>query len=738
MDLPFPPGSPPRQAGPLARFIPPLEDGAVERALAGFGAPGDRVLDPFGASPRLAAACARAGRAVLVAANNPINRFLLEHTLEPFSLPELQAALARLAAAPMDGSRLEPFLLELYRSECGHCGLDVIVDYFVWEKDAEGPELKGYACPHCNHAGEDIASQADWERAQAYSRRGMQHAIALEQVAPRGDPDRPHAEAALAVYPGRALYALTTLTRKLGQLDFEPRMRAAAEALLLSAFEAANALWGHPEGRPRPLQLSASPHYREANVWRALERGLVEWSLDPPGVRVETWNPARPPESGVVAVFAGPVRDLAGQAERGMVQSVVTVLPRPNQAYWTLSALWAAWLWGAEAAGPIKVALRRRRYDWGWHAAALRTTFLGVAPCLAERTPVLAFIPEAEGGFLAAALSALDAAGFALRGRALRAGEDQAVLVWEAAGPAAGAPPLEGLEARMARAAAESLRTRGEPAPYLAVHAAAWTDLARDRCLGPNWKPDEPNPLGGLVDAFERALERREVFVRWGAGAEPETGLYWLVDPEWAALPLADRVESLVMEALSESGERPLLEIETAVCEALPGLHTPDRRLILSCLRSYAVEHPEAGVWRLRPEDQRAARLSDCREVLGLLRDLGRRLGYQTQGDEPIVWSDARGERAYAFRVRANAGLGALLAAEGPPAILVLPGGRASLVAEMARRDPRLRAFLERGRVVKFRHVRRLAAETTLRPENFAERLALDPPEHRDPQLPLL
>jgi len=108
------------------------------------------------------------------------------------------------------------------------------------------------------------------------------------------------------------------------------------------------------------------------------------------------------------------------------------------------------------------------------------------------------------------------------------------------------------------------------------------------------------------------------------------------------------------------------------------------------------------------------------------------------QGEEPIAWLDSRGQAVYAFRVRANAGLGGLLSAEGPPAILVLPGGRASLVAEMGRRDPRLRAFLERGRVVKFRHVRRLADEATLTPDNFSERLALDPPEHRDPQLPLL
>jgi hypothetical protein len=39
---------------------------------------------------------------------------------------------------------------------------------------------------------------------------------------------------------------------------------------------------------------------------------------------------------------------------------------------------------------------------------------------------------------------------------------------------------------------------------------------------------------------------------------------------------------------------------------------------------------------------------------------------------------------------------------------------------------------------VKFRHVRRLAAETTLTRDNLDERLALDPIDESDPQLPLL
>jgi len=69
----------------------------------------------------------------------------------------------------------------------------------------------------------------------------------------------------------------------------------------------------------------------------------------------------------------------------------------------------------------------------------------------------------------------------------------------------------------------------------------------------------------------------------------------------------------------------------------------------------------------------------------------------------------------------------------------VLPGGRAGLIAEKSRRDPRLRDWLESGvRVIKFRHVRRLATEQALTREQLVSRLAIDPPERQDPQLPLL
>jgi hypothetical protein len=387
----------------------------------------------------------------------------------------------------------------------------------------------------------------------------------------------------------------------------------------------------------------------------------------------------------------------------------------------------------------VKVALRRRRYDWAWHAGALRTALLGLSPALSPDTPAMALMPEAEAGFVAAALAAFDGAGFRLTGRATRADEGQASLSWRyEAGPRPA--PRAGMQDQMTVAAADALKRRGEPAPYLIVHAAAWCDLANDRQLAPLWEAEDANPVVALSTTTEAALGDRRLFVRIGAGAEPETGLYWLADPSEAALPLADRVEALVVGALRESHGLPEVEIDRRVCAALPGIETPDRRLVQACLRSYAVQEEGSDLWRLRDEDRAEVRATDAQEVRTLLRELGVRLGFDVVGDEPITWSETGGRTAYTFSVREQAGLGDRVRAGGAgPVTFVLPGGRAALVAEMVRRDPALRDWLGRaGRVVKFRHIRRLGSETTLRADNLAERLALDPPEHRDPQLPLL
>ncbi|HLC01680.1 MAG TPA: hypothetical protein VJK02_01460 [Anaerolineales bacterium] len=738
MDLPFPPGITPDHPGPLSRFLPPIDRGVVASTLTRYASPGDLLLDPFGASPRLVVDAARAGRGVLVAVNNPVTRFVLSHMLTPFSVSELQAALAALASAPKDDGRLEPFLLDLYRTECASCGRRTVADYFVWDREQDTPILKGYNCTACGHAGEAPANRLDIERARSFSRRGLQNAMAIEQVAPAGDPDREHALAAIAVYPNRAVYALITVLNKIGQLELDGRRRAAVQALVLSALDATNALWGVPEGRARPRQLIASPQYKEANLWRSLEKAVAEWAFADPQLDVREWPTNQPPNPGTVVVASLPIRDLLPDLEDWHFDQVLTVLPRQNQAFWTLSALWAAWLWGREAAAPIKVALRRRRYDWSWHASALRASVYSLAPILGKDTLILSFMPEAEPGFVSAGLAGLSGAGFWLTGRCLRQDESEAVLTWSVDANPSDSAGKGTLIAAMEQSVRRVIQARGEPCAYPLLHLAALGDLAADRRLSPLWDDPSNHPVPVLTEAFESAIGNPKAFTRIGGGIEPESGLYWLEEP-MQTTPLADSCERLVLEVLLQGREFSALEVDRRVCDALTGLLTPDRRLVYACLRSYAVQSADSGLWRLRAEDAPTQRTTDLLEIHDLLVDLGSRLGFDVQDKEHVEWCDANGRPRYAFNLIAT-GSPAKAGGEAPVGYcLVIPGGRASLLAEKARRNPILRRWLDDGvRVIKFRHVRRLAAETTLTQVNFEERLAIDPPEHHDPQMPLL
>ncbi|MDH5507272.1 MAG: hypothetical protein OEZ02_08635, partial [Anaerolineae bacterium] len=276
--LAFIPGTIPDQPEPLARFLPRLPQGVAAAWLSTAIPPGSWVIDPFGASPRLAIETAQAGYRILVAANNPITRFLLEMAAAPPSVAEFQAALAELASSRRGSERLEPHIRSLYATRCDNCRREVIAEAFLWQRGAPGPHARIYACSHCGHHGEFPATPEDIEKAASYSPGSLHRARALERIAAIDDPDRAHAEEALDAYPPRAVYALFTLINKLGGLGLAPERHRLLAALLISACDQANTLWPHPAPRPRPRQLHIPSIYRENNIWLALENAIPEWT----------------------------------------------------------------------------------------------------------------------------------------------------------------------------------------------------------------------------------------------------------------------------------------------------------------------------------------------------------------------------------------------------------------------------------------------------------------------------
>jgi hypothetical protein len=216
--LPFFTGRAQPYPTPLARFLPQLQHGVVSAWLDAHVPRGSVVIDPFGASPHLAVEAARAGYRVIVAANNPIARFLIELAAQPPSAEDLQGVLAELAATRRGDERLEPHILNLYATTCENCAGTVFAERFLWEENADAPYAKEYTCPHCHASGEFAANEIDKENARKYSGGGPNRARALERVAQIDSPDRPFAEEALNAYPPRAVYALFTLLNKFSGL----------------------------------------------------------------------------------------------------------------------------------------------------------------------------------------------------------------------------------------------------------------------------------------------------------------------------------------------------------------------------------------------------------------------------------------------------------------------------------------------------------------------------------------
>jgi len=721
------PGNEPENPGPLARYLPLAVDGIATAFLRRHSKPGDWVLDPFGAAPRTDLEMARLGFRVVVAVNNPVTRFLLETAANPPSQADLRAGLAELAAARKGNERLETHLQSLYLTECTKCHRQVPADAFVWKRESLVLEARIHHCS-CGDSGEYPATEADQARAASLAATDSLHrSRALERVATPHDPDRINVDEALECYLPRAVYALITIINKLDSFSLPPERRRALLALILTACDEASSLWPHPAERPRPKQLTIPPRFLEKNVWLALERSVEFWCNGGQLVEAMNW-PSVPGEAGGLCLFNGPMRDLAPHLKDISLGAVVTVLPRPNQAFWTLSALWTGWLWGREAAAPFKSVLHRRRYDWNWHAAALYATLKNLSEHLPLNAPLFAIVPEPESSFLSAALLAAAGSGFELTGLALRTRHDPAQILWQRRAFSHAEKEPAGIDVEaVRRAMVSTLQERGEPVPLLHLHAAGLAAMADDHSL--RWRNEA---LAQINTPILAALASPE-FIHHSESKNPEIGLWGLTDWDAATDSLPDRVEMTIVSILQKKPGMAVVNLVTALNTELPGLLTPSLGLLRAVLASYAVEAD--GHLSLRPQDSPSSRRTDLETAAQALSTLALRLGVTLQRQESpqrlILWQDS-GETIYAFYLLASAIAGRILRQNPYPperSLLILPGGRAGLLAYKLDRDPALRCVAERWRIVKFRALRRLTEMTGLTREFFEKELSGDPIE---------
>jgi hypothetical protein len=719
-------GIEPDNPEPLGRYLPDIPGGVAQAYLLEAGIqPGATILDPFGASSRLVVEMARAGYRVIAAVNNPITRFMMEMAARPATRMELQSALAELASSRKGDERLETHLQSLYLTVCPHCLHSQPAEAFIWERGGSFPTARLLHCSNCGIEGEFETTPADHEHiTQLTASAALHQARALERVASLKDRDRPHAQEALDHYLPRAIYALITIINKLDSLSITPQQRRDLMALVLTTCDETNTLWAQPSERPRPRQLVIPPRFRENNVWLALEKSVNLWASDETRLPVGLW-PNLPVEPSSICIYEGLLRDLARHLDKIPIQAVVAALPRPNQAFWSLSALWSGWLWGREAVAPFKHVLRRHRYDWSWHTTALYTALKNLNPHLSLNVPFFALLPEPEPSFLSAALLAGQSSGFDLRAIALRSSHDPVQIHWQQRAFTRQDPnPIESANIRVA--VQGFLEQRAEAVTYLHLHAVSLAHLAENRCL--NLQTDALNKIHAPI---HQALQA-DIFSHYsGSPASLETGLWGLSDPPADPMPLPDRVEMTLVRHLTRNPGCSLAQIETAVNSAFPGLYTPQLGIIKNILGSYAM--PSGSSWFLRPEDSPAARRADLQTMQLLLEKLGKRLGFKVTVPEnpglPLIWMEAR-QASFAFHVIASAVAGGILRQtpqNGVISCLVLPGGRAGLLTYKLERDPFLKKLAGHWHLLKYRQVRSLAEDASLTRADWLTNLTGDP-----------
>jgi hypothetical protein len=744
------PGVKIRENQPLDRYLPPVWKDVATTWLKDHIPQGSWLLDPFGASPQLVIEAASNGYNVIVTANNPVTRFILEMLCDPPLSSEFQAAIALLASSMIGNDRLEPHIKSLYETVCQECNRKIQVETFLWRRGDSVPYARIYQCPHCGDSGERPTTQFDIEKAEKFTRTGMHRARALERVAPLRDPDRYHVEEALEVYLPRAIYSLVTIINKLSSIPETDPSHRLLSALLLLTFDRANTLWLYPKERQRPRMLTVPSIFREHNIWDALESAISLWTSTESSVSFTTW-PDPLPEGGGICLFEGRIRELAITLPKIDVSAVLTVFPRPNQAFWTLSALWSGWLWGPEAVEHFKSVLRRRRYDWGWHTNALQTALQSLSTDISENTPYFGLINELEPGFLSAVLLGCQIAGLRFGGLALRDEDEMAQVTCQHSRKRQLKEKVPdhsrlGLEETICQSTQEYLcKQRGEPSRYIHLHAIGLASLLNLKSKDVYHSPGDY--LSQVQSTFHQALSYRKGFLRYGGSEKSlEVGNWWLQYPNVEILPLADRIEITIVNFLLKNPGSSFAEIDNFICRTFSGLLTPTTEMVQVCLESYAPQDPiKVDRWYIQLGDHPDRRRKEIFEVSEILINLGKALGFDInyfESEHVVQWGRSEGQNQYKFFISASGVLGKyLLPPQSSPGrnFIVLPGSRSNLVAYKLKQNPYFNEIVDESwRFIKYRHLRRLAESSTLNLENLNEQLSLDPLTYSKTQIRLL
>jgi hypothetical protein len=744
--------------GILSRLRWPVPAGVATAYATAYTDPDERVLVPYCQGSTMVREILSAGRRVLALNFDPLLVLVVRTELALPQARELDGAVARLGDSPKQGIPLRHYLADLYATSCPACSRPAVADYFVWDREQGEPIAKDLHCSACDYQGRTATDQEDLARLGNLPAREMHYHYVLERVSPpgRGGSLQTRLEYLLELYSPRNLYVLAELTRKIEGVFPKGPLHDALKVLLADCLDRCSSLSPLPESVARRRGLRRPGRYLERNVWFAFEEAVerVRASAGEPlsGLAELPEAPAARAGGSGSYVGQGLVRDLPRTLSPRSVRLILTSPPPLDSSVWSLSYLWCAWLLGAEAAAPLQPLLRQRTPDPAWYARVMAGSMATLADFMRDDGRLVLVLTGERPAMIEALVLAADQARLGVMSLVQCGGDYRLELAPSLPQPHAFSG-LEGnadapLDTRLRRSvteiAAETIRERGEPVPWPALHAAIHEKLAQRGILGvvAGGGIGGASPLDHVAEQVEVALDD-PAFVRFAAG-ESHDELWWLAMTEGVGQSLSDRVETGAHEVLQEALALTEDDYAARVHSRFPGSLTPSEDLVAACLRSYGSE-PAPGYWQLRPEDLPSARAAERRTIVEHLLALGRRLGYGAEERAPFdaVWLE-RGQPRAVFVVRWQAMVGEALALSnevaGARPYLVIPGGRAALVSHKLAQNPVWqRAVDDSGWwFIKYRHVRKLVDEPEVDEYTLRTVVGLDPiVEQESAQLPL-
>ncbi|MCD6355821.1 MAG: hypothetical protein J7L66_00930, partial [Anaerolineaceae bacterium] len=411
--------------------------------------------------------------------------------------------------------------------------------------------------------------------------------------------------------------------------------------------------------------------------------------------------------------------------------AITTIFPRPGQAFWTLSALWASWLWGKKAAAPLRSALSRRRYDWYWFAKAVNIALKRISTSVHKNTLAFGllpqFTPSLAYGLFAGALSA----GFKLSGSAFRKSDELLEAQWKRHS----AFDVQNIsEVDLHGKIEHFLNSHGEPVEYQRILMHSIIELVKNNGIAQNISDLKESDFTQLQNIVKQLLTTSGLLESFPSEM-PGGSLWWLVNTIKAEKPIAERIECMIRELLLFHDEIDMHEVDQKICNAFTESHTPNLDLIETILKSYATPKENTpNIFKLNSNEKMVQRDIDLQEIVNLLKQIGENLGQKTSRKDAFYWKDPTANRiTYIFYPIITAEIAQYVLNQESDNkeeyVIVFPGSRSALINYRIMHDPRLSAAIEgHWHFLKFRYLRRLAKKEDLNLQSWKNLLDSDPP----------